>query len=116
MMNDGKYEGGQILKPETVELMSDNHLPNDLTRSSGGDSTESDTHGLAWAIEESDDEVLRSQGSGYWSGLANSYYSIDEEKNIAIVYFTNFFPFGDKETYNFYKLFEQEVYRKNENR
>ncbi|CAM4282429.1 serine hydrolase domain-containing protein [Gillisia hiemivivida] len=111
MMNNGKYDGGQILKPETVELISMNHMPNDLSSNAEGD-----THGLAWAIEDSDDEVLRSRGSGYWSGLANSYYSIDEEKNTAIVYFTNFFPFGDKETYNFYRLFEQKVYLRNENR
>ncbi|WP_189702582.1 serine hydrolase domain-containing protein [Subsaximicrobium wynnwilliamsii] len=111
MMNDGKYDGGQILKPETVELMSSNHLPNDLSINSEGD-----THGLAWAIEDSEDEILRSKGSGYWGGLANSYYSLDAEKNIALVYFTNFFPYGDKETYNFYKLFEQNVYLRNENR
>tara|TARA_R110002051_G_scaffold100879_2_gene171299 strand:- start:17737 stop:18888 length:1152 start_codon:yes stop_codon:yes gene_type:complete len=107
MMNNGSYEGGQILKPETVALMSSNHLPNNLTINSGGD-----THGLAWAIENSKDEAFRSIGSGYWSGLANSNYSLDKEKNIALVYFTNFFPYGDKETQNFYRLFEQEVYQK----
>lgn len=106
MMNNGKYNGGQILKPETVELMSINHLPNDLTLNPEGDK-----HGLAWAIEDSEDEVLRSRGSGYWSGLANSFYSLDKEKDVAIVYFTNFFPYGDEETSNFYKLFEQEVYK-----
>jgi CubicO group peptidase (beta-lactamase class C family) len=111
MMNNGNYEGGQILKPETVELMSRNHLPNELTSNAEGD-----THGLAWAIEDSEDEVLRSRCSGYWGGLANSYYSIDEEKNVSIVYFTNFFPYGDKETYDFYKLFERQVYLRNENR
>jgi methyl acetate hydrolase len=115
MMNSGKYEGGQILKPETVELMSNNHLPNDLTLNTGDKSMESDTHGLAWAIEDSEDEVIRSKGSVYWSGLANSYYSLDKEKDVAIVYFTNFFPYKDKETYDFYKLFEKEVYLRNKN-
>jgi len=111
IMNKGKYDGGQILKSETVDLMSRNHLPNDLTINAEGD-----THGLAWAIEGSQDEVLRSRGSGYWAGLANSYYSIDAEKKISLVYFTNFFPYGDKETYDFYKLFERQVYLRNENR
>ena len=72
MMNKGKYDGGQILKSETVDLMSRNHLPTYLTINA-----EEDTHGLGWAIEGSQDEVLRSKGSGYWAGLANSYYSID---------------------------------------
>jgi methyl acetate hydrolase len=107
MLNDGKYEGGQILKPETIKSLSINHLPNNLTINPQGDK-----HGLAWAIEDSSDEIIRSKGTGYWGGLANSFYSIDNKKDVAIVYFTNFFPFGDEETSNFYKLFEQEVYKK----
>jgi len=104
ILNYGKFDGGQILKPKTVELMFKNHLPNDITIQDG------DTHGLTWAIEDSADEMVRSKGSGYWGGLANSFYSIDKEKDVAIVYFTNFFPYGDKETLDFYRLFEKEVY------
>jgi CubicO group peptidase (beta-lactamase class C family) len=110
MLNNGKYDGGQILNSETIELMFNNQLPNGLTLNAGGKSMESDTHGLAWAIEDSEDELLRSKGSAYWSGLANSYYSLDKEKDVAIVYFTNFFPYADKETVDFYRLFEKEVY------
>ena len=36
--------------------------------------------------------------------------SIWGEKDTAIVYFTIFFPWLDKETYDFYRLFEKEVY------
>lgn len=68
---------------------------------------ESDTYGLAWAIEDSEDKLVRSEGSAYWIGLANSYFLLDKEKDIAIVYFTNFFPYGDKETVDFYRLFEK---------
>jgi CubicO group peptidase (beta-lactamase class C family) len=106
IMNEGKFEGGQLLKPETVAMMFKNQLANDLTING----EELDTHSLAWAIENSEDEVIRSKGSVYWSGLANTYYSLDQEKEVAIVYFTNFFPFGEKETNNFYKLFQKEVY------
>tara|TARA_R110002073_G_scaffold279026_1_gene442832 strand:+ start:71551 stop:72696 length:1146 start_codon:yes stop_codon:yes gene_type:complete len=104
MLNNGKYDGGQLLKPETVEMMSNNQLPTGITLKDG------DTYGLAWAIENSTDEIVRSKGSVYWSGIANSYYSLDKEKDVAIVYFTNFFPYGDKETLDFYRLFEKEVY------
>jgi methyl acetate hydrolase len=110
MLNNGKYDGGQILNSETIELMFNNQLPNGLTLNAGGKSMESDTHGLAWAIEDSEDELLRSKGSAYWLGLANSYYSLDKEKDVAIVYFTNFFPYADKGTVDFYRLFEKEVY------
>jgi len=110
IMNNGKYEGGQILKPETIELMYENQLPNGLTLTLGGELTKSDTHGLAWEIEESKDEMVRSKGSVYWGGGANSFYSLDKKNDVSIVYFTNYFPWMDKETYDFYRLFEKEVY------
>ena len=121
MMNDGKYEGGQILKAETVELMFGNQLTNGLRlnygipegglpETMGHFPDESDTYGLAWAIEDSEDELVRSKGSVYWSGLANSYYTLDKDKGIAVVYFTQFLPFNDKVSYDFYRLFEKEVY------
>lgn len=121
IINDGKYEGGQILKPETVEMMLENQLPDGLTLDFGipeeGLPTtvarfpdESDTYGLAWAIEDSEDEMVRPKGSVYWAGYANSYFTLDKKNRIAIVYFTQFLPFNDKESFDFYKLFEKEVY------
>ena len=71
---------------------------------------ESDTYGLAWAIENSEDELVRNIGAVYWAGIANSYYTLDKDKGIAVVYFTQFQPFNDKVSYDFYRLFEKEVY------
>ncbi len=121
MMNDGKYEGGQILKPETVGMMFKNQLPDGLSLNFdlpeeglpitlGSFPDESDTFGLAWAIENNEDELVRTKGSVYWAGIANSYYTLDTDKDIAVVYFTQFLPFNDKESHDFYRLFEKEVY------
>jgi CubicO group peptidase (beta-lactamase class C family) len=121
LMNDGKYHGGQILKPETVDLMFKDQLTDDLSinwdipesglpETMGHFPDESDTYGLAWAIEDSEDELVRTKGSVYWSGIANSYYTLDKSKGIAVVYFTQFLPFNDKVSYDFYRLFEKEVY------
>lgn len=54
--------------------------------------------------------MTRPEGAAYWGGLANSYYTIDKKNRIAIVYFSQFFPFNDKECYDFYRLFEKKVY------
>ena len=120
IMNDGKYDGGQILKPETVEMMFENQLEgfsvnfdiseSELPETVGRFPDESDTYGLAWAIENSEDELVRNKGAVYWAGIANSYYTLDKDKGVAVVYFTQFFPFNDKVSYDFYRLFEKEVY------
>ena len=129
MMNFGKYEGGQLLKKETVLLMLKDNLPigikipkieefdnGGIIGYTGGHfaGLTNDRWGLAWAIEKDENEI-RPINSVYWAGAANSYFTLDVENKIAIVYFSNYFPFNDKEAYDFYKLYENEVY-KNMNR
>ncbi len=121
ILNDGKYDGGQILKPETVDMMFKNQLPpgmridhnlpeEGLPETAGQFLDEADTYGLAWAIESNEKEEIRTMGAAYWAGIANSYYTVDKDKGVAVVYFTQFLPFNDKESYDFYRLFESEVY------
>jgi CubicO group peptidase (beta-lactamase class C family) len=123
MLNYGKYDGGQILQRETIELMLRDHLPeginlehekfeNSIISYTGGYYDESDRWGLAWAIEANENEPVRPPDAVYWSGAANSYFTLDVQNGIGIVYFTQFFPFNDKESYDFYRLFEELVYRK----
>jgi CubicO group peptidase (beta-lactamase class C family) len=121
MLNDGSYGDGQILTPESVELLFTNQLPGNMTMDHnlpdeglpatvGKFPDETDTFGLAWALENSDDESVRTKGAAYWAGIANSYYTVDREKGVAVAYFTQFLPFNDKESYGLYRLYEEEVY------
>ena len=125
MLNYGKYEGGQLLKRETVLIMLKDNLPIGIKIpkieefDNGGIIGYTGSHfvgltndrwGLAWALEMDEDEV-RPINSVYWAGAANSFFTLDVENNIAIVYFSNYFPFNDKEAYDFYKLYENEVYK-----
>lgn len=120
MLNEGKYDKGQLLKPETVALLFTDQLPEGInlsyeltdesvSSSASGFRDETDTYGLAWALESNADETVRSQGAAYWAGIANSYYTVDREKGVAVAYFTQFLPFNDKESYGFYRLFEQQI-------
>ncbi len=125
MLNYGKYPGGQILKRETVELMLKDNLPKEIRPQldqfenggiigySGGqfDLMKNDGWGFGWFIEL-DENDIRPVNSAYWSGAANSYFTLDVNNKIAIVYFSNYFPANDKESYDFYKLFEKEIYAK----
>ncbi len=124
MMNFGKYEGGQLLKRETVELMLKDNLPKDIRPQfdqfenggiigyTGGlfDLMKNDSWGIGWFIEL-DENDIRPVNSVYWAGAANSYFTLDVENKIAIVYFSNYFPGNDKEAYDFYKLYENEVFK-----
>jgi CubicO group peptidase (beta-lactamase class C family) len=121
MLNDGSYGDGQILTPESVEMLFTNQLPGNMTMDHnlpdeglpatvGKFPDETDTFGLAWALENSDDESVRTKGAAYWAGIANSYYTVDREKGVAVAYFTQFLPFNDKESYGLYRLYEEEVY------
>lgn len=123
MLNYGKYEEGHILKRETVELMLKDNLPKEIRLQieqfdnpvigyTGGqfDGLAIDRWGLGWAIEADKNEI-RPINSIYWAGAANSYFTLDVENKIAIVYFSQFFPFNDKEAFDFYKLYENEVYK-----
>ena len=67
-----------------------------------------DRWGFGWYIE-SDENSNRPVNSVYWGGV-NTYYTLDPQNKIAIVYFSNYFPANDKESYDFYKLYEKEVY------
>jgi methyl acetate hydrolase len=121
-MNNGKYDGGQILKPKTVTELFKNQLPGHVNlkldavkghpwvTDSGDFPDTCDKFSFAFGIEANPNEKVRPQGTAYWAGLANSYYSLDKTNGVAIVYFTQFLPFNDKETYDFYRLYEKEVY------
>lgn len=122
ILNDGKYENGQILKPETIAMLFHNQLPNNITLSydipenhplvskSGDFADNNDTHSFAWAIENNDNELVRPKGVGYWAGFMNSYFTIDKKNGLAIIYFTQILPFNDKESFDFFRLYEKEVY------
>lgn len=123
MLNYGQYEEGQLLKRETVELMLEDQLPKEIRPHidqfenggfitySGGlfDEMKNDGWGFGWFIE-SDQNDIRPVNSVYWAGAANSYYTLDIKNQIALVCFSNYFPANDKEAYDFYKLYESEIY------
>lgn len=125
MMNYGKYDGGQLLKRETVLLMLKDNLPigikipkieefdtGGIFGYTGGmfDQMKNDGWGFGWFVEL-DENDIRPINSVYWGGAANSYFTIDAAHKIAIVYFSNYFPYNDKEAYDFYKLYENEIYK-----
>jgi CubicO group peptidase (beta-lactamase class C family) len=122
ILNRGKGDAGQVLKPETVDLMSRNNigdtrvtmlktvmppLSNDAEFFPGMPKG----WGLSFQINHEKAPTGRPAGSLMWAGLANSYYWIDPTNGIGGVYISQILPFADKKSLPLYYEFERTVYQ-----
>ena len=122
ILNRGKGNGNRVLKPETVELMSRNHM-GDLrvsrmvtTNPARSNDAEffpgvSKTWGLGFMINEELAPTGRGAGSLAWAGLSNCYFWIDPARNVGGVYLTQILPFADTKALPLFLEFEKLVYR-----
>jgi CubicO group peptidase (beta-lactamase class C family) len=122
IMQDGRVNGTQVLRPETVALMSQNHigalevgafktamptLSNDLELFPGM----SKKWGLSFLINTATAPTGRSAGSLAWAGLANTYFWIDRARRVCGVFLSQVLPFYDGTAIDLFGTFETEVYR-----
>ncbi|WP_108512635.1 serine hydrolase domain-containing protein [Bradyrhizobium algeriense] len=121
ILNKGRGNGNQILKPETVALMSENHI-GDLTMGKMVTVAPVYTNdvdlypdivkkwGLSFLINTAKTPEGRSAGSLAWAGLANSYFWIDPARNVAGVILMQLLPFADAKALEAFAGFESGVY------
>jgi methyl acetate hydrolase len=122
IMGGGTLDGVQVLRPETVELMAQNHigaleigamktsapsLSKDVELFPGM----SKKWGLSFLINTQQAPTGRSAGSLAWAGLANTYFWIDRTKNVCGVFLSQVLPFFDDTAVELCATFETEVYR-----
>ncbi|MFS2204129.1 serine hydrolase domain-containing protein [Variovorax sp. Varisp36] len=121
ILNGGQGNGNQILRPETVALMSRNamgalrvrKLPTQIPFFSRdveffpGVPT---TWSLGFLVNEGAAPTGRSAGSLAWAGLANTYFWIDPSLSIAGLAMTQALPFSDPRTLDLFHGFEKSVY------
>ena len=122
ILGGGSLNGAQVLRRETVDLMSQNHIaPLDIPyikTAAPGLSNDVDLFpgmrkgwGLSFLINTQDAPTGRSAGSLAWAGLANSYFWIDRTKRVAGVFLSQLLPFYDRTAIDLFGKFETEVYR-----
>ncbi|MGH7326240.1 MAG: serine hydrolase domain-containing protein [Candidatus Rokuibacteriota bacterium] len=122
IMQDGRSPGGQLLRPETVALMAQNHigplevgvfktaipaLSNDVELFPGM----SKKWGLSFLINTQQAPTGRAAGSLAWAGLANTYFWIDRSQRVCGVFLSQLLPFYDHTAIDLLVKFETEVYR-----
>ena len=122
----GEIDGVRILSESSVDAFFTNQLSEGLKTRYPEDSDlrrkpdepqrsfldDHDHFSLAWAIEANPEESGdRPQGAGYWSGIFNTYYTIDRKRGVVVVAFMQLLPFNDPMAYELYRVHEDRVYR-----
>jgi CubicO group peptidase (beta-lactamase class C family) len=122
IMQGGTLEGTQVLKPETVAVMAQNHigaLEVGVLRSAMPSLScdvelfpgMSKKWGLSFLINTAEAATGRSAGSLAWAGLANTYFWIDRGKRVCGVFLSQLVPFFDRTATGLLETFERSVYR-----
>ena len=120
ILNKGKANGHQLLKPETIADMARNHIGDmDVTRMVATGKMSNDVEffpgvpkkwGLSFLINMTETPEGRSAGSLAWAGLGNTYYWIDMTRNISGVIMMQLFPFADDKALHAFSIFERGIY------
>jgi CubicO group peptidase (beta-lactamase class C family) len=94
----GEFEGVRLLGPKTVEYMTQNHLPGDL--SDMGQPTFNETtfegigFGLGFSImlDPAKARVMGSPGEYAWGGYASTAFWIDPQEDMTVIFLTQLIP------------------------
>ena len=120
-LNEGRADGRQVLRPETVRLMSQNAIGDLDVRllASVVPAYSNDAEffpgmvkkwGLGFMISTETVPGGRSPGSLAWAGLGNTYFWIDTANGIAGVILMQLIPFADRKALALLDGFEKAVY------
>lgn len=121
LLNDGRLDGAQVLKPETVRLMAQNHIGDlkvqklvsaapELTKDAEFFPGMEKKWGLSFMLNTADVPGGRKAGSLAWAGLANTYFWADRTSGIGGVLMTQLLPFADDGALALLDQFERAVY------
>ena len=121
ILNKGRGNGNQVLKPETVAQMGQNNI-GDLTMGRMPTALPAYTNdvdlypdivkkwGLSFLINTAKTPEGRSAGSLAWAGLANTYFWIDPARNVGGVILMQLLPFADAKALETFAGFERGIY------
>ena len=121
ILNKGKANGNQVLKPETVALMGQNNIGaievGKLPTALPAFTNDVDLFpgmvkkwGLSFLINTAKTPEGRSPNSLFWAGLANTYFWIDPARNVSGVILMQLLPFADGKCLEAFAGIEHGVY------
>ena len=121
ILNKGRGNGNQVLTPETVAMMGQNHIGElvvtKMISAAPPYTNDVDLYpdmvkkwGLSFLITTDQTPEGRSPGSLAWAGLANTYYWIDPVRDVTGVILMQVLPFADASCLEAFAGFERGVY------
>ena len=96
LLNKGEYDGVRLLESKTVDLMTSNHISNEIMPADEffGPMLSGMGFGFGVAViqENIQPKTIGSKGSYWWSGAANTYFFIDPKEELILILMTQFVP------------------------
>ena len=122
ILGGGSRDGVQVLRAETVDLMTVNNIGDlrvvalpavrrELSNDAEFFPGVAKTWGLTFQINEEPLPTGRPAGGLMWAGIANSYFWIDMGNQIAGTYISQQLPFADPRSYRLYTDIETATYK-----
>lgn len=121
LLGGGELDGVRIFKPETIDLMCQNHIGDlaiekmvtivpHVTATVDFFPGVTKKWGLGFMFNEEDIPGMRSAGTQSWAGILNTHYWWDRKKGVIGVIFMQHLPFADETALQIYSDFERAVY------
>jgi CubicO group peptidase (beta-lactamase class C family) len=100
LLNGGELDGARLLGPKTIRLMASNHLPDnkDLTQMSRSLFSEATYAGVGFGlgfgvtVDPARTMLAGSVGDFFWGGAASTFFWVDPEEDLAVVFLTQLLP------------------------
>jgi CubicO group peptidase (beta-lactamase class C family) len=100
LLNSGELEGERLLSRKTVEFMRKNQLPDNCDMAAMGQPVWSETNydgigfglGFAVVIDPVKAHTITSIGEHHWGGAASTFFWIDPEEDLFVVFLTQLIP------------------------
>jgi CubicO group peptidase (beta-lactamase class C family) len=121
LLHGGTFNGAQVLRAETVHMMSQNHIGDldcvelhtvapSLSHDANFFPGMQQKWGLSFLINTRRTPQGRAPGSLAWAGLANTFFWIDPTQRVTGVFATQILPFFDDQAIGLFRAYEAAVY------
>jgi CubicO group peptidase (beta-lactamase class C family) len=116
MLRGGELDGVRLLSSRTVELMTENHLPDDTDLETLATDSFSETSyagvgfglGMSVVTDRRKNKSLTTEGTFGWGGAASTAFWVDPVEDLTVGFYTQLLPSG---TYPIRRELQRLVYQ-----